>query len=613
MKTARKILAVIIAILMLTAVAPVSAFAQDGSSEVFFTYEVNNGEATITGCNRDVENPYLSSDNTFQIPNYIDNYPVTAIGEDAFMYMEFSTYCRVIIPNSVKRIEARAFYSCRGATSIHITDGVTWIGDSAFADSDFIRYDFGFTAGENQLYTGSDIFGSDYFTRYFCCLNNYSAWSYYYHPGVDSEIPLSDLVFSDLYNYSIMYDYQVIIGTGNEEISLLRSYDFSTNEIPETIDGLPVTALGVPYVGMYQFYGNAGIKDTSLSTELIIPKSIKYILGYAFPDSITYYLKDISFRGSEEEWKAIQVDSGSNGGLSKLGIHYNYDGHAHKFTSVTDPSTCIENGASYKLCSVCNEKYEYTALPKSAHSYGGWTVTVQPTTQTEGTKERTCTVCNKKETASVPKLDAEALKPTVNENAPLLIDSDKSLIYGFDITKGVDDSAAKTLGLKDGTHLAYSNADKPRTGDKIEIRTDGSDEVIASYTVVVFGDINGDGDYNGADATVADMIANGMLTPDAAALAAADCNHDGVVDQKDVELLNYAGVLLSKVDQTKTAEELQTDSAYIEYINLISQDPEKSGGEINPEEDKPQKEDNAFVRFFKMIWSFIKSLFGIKK
>ena len=405
MKTARKILAVIIAILMLTAIAPVSAFAQNGGSEVFFTYEVNNGEATITGCNRDVENPYLSSDNIFQIPNYIDNYPVTAIGEDAFMYMEFSTYCRVIIPNSVKRIEARAFYSCKGATSIHITDGVTWIGDSAFADSDFIRYDFGFTAGENQLYTGSDIFGSDYFTRYFCCLNNYSTWSYYYHPGVNSEIPLSDLIFSDLDNNSIMYDYQVIIGTGNEEISLLRSYDFSTNEIPETIDGLPVTALGVPYVGMYQFYGNAGIKDTSLSTELIIPKSIKYILGYAFPDSITYYLKDISFRGSEEEWKAIQVDSGSNGGLSKLGIHYNYDGHAHKFTSVTDPSTCVENGASYKLCSVCNEKYEYTALPKSAHSYGGWTVTVQPTTQTEGTKERTCTVCNKKETASVPKIE----------------------------------------------------------------------------------------------------------------------------------------------------------------------------------------------------------------
>lgn len=614
MKEARKILAVLIAILMLTAVAPSSVFAQDGSSEVFFTYEVNNGEATITGCNRDIDNPYLS-DNIFQIPDYIDSYPVTAIGEDAFMYMEFSTYCRVIIPKSVKRIEARAFYSCRGATNIHITDGVTWIGDSAFADSDFIRYDFGFTAGENQLYTGSDIFGSDYFARYFCCLNNYSAWSNYYHPGTDSEIPLSDLVFSDLYNYSIIYDYQVIIGTGNEEISLLRSYDFSTNEIPETIDGLPVVALGIPYVGMYQFYGNVGIKDTSLSTELVIPKSIKYIYNSAFPDGLMSPFKDISYRGTEEEWNAIEKDLDGNGGLSKIRVHYNYDGHAHKFTSASDPSTCIENGASYKLCSVCNEKYEYTALPKSAHTYGEWTVTVQPTTQTEGKKERTCSVCNKTQTMSIAKLDAEALKPTVNENAPLLIDSEKAQIYGFDLTKGVDESVAQTLGLKEGTHLAYSNADKPRTGDKIEIRTDGSDEVIASYTVVVFGDTNGDGSYDGTDATVVNMIANGMLTPDAAVLAAADCNHDGVVDQTDVDILNYAGVLLSKVDQTKTQEELQTDSVYIEYINLISQDPDKQGGEIKPIEDpdeKPVKEDNIIVKFFKIIWNFIKSLFGIK-
>ena len=1005
MKTARKILSVIIAILMLTVVAPSSVLAQDGGSEAFFTYEVNNGEATITGYNMGVENPYLS-DNIFQIPDYIDSYTVTAIGENAFMYMELSPYCRVIIPNSVKRIEARAFYGCKGATNIHITDGVIWIGDSAFADSEFIRYDFGFTAGENQLYTGSDIFGSERFSRYFCCLNNYSAWSNYYHPGADSEIPLSELVFSDLYNYSIIYDYQVIIGTGNEEISLLRSYDFSTNEIPETIDGLPVVALGIPYVGMYQFYGNVGIKDTSLSTELIIPKSIKYIYNSVFPDGLMSPFKDISYRGPEEEWNAIEKDLEGNGGLSKIRVHYNYDGHAHKFTSASDPSTCIEGGASYKLCSVCNEKYEYTALPKSAHTYGDWTVTVQPTTQTEGKKERTCTVCQNKETANVPKiektyeyksgdiiefgsypqtkvedesilaelnalkldwktknyytdndssalaqsmsyadidlngdgkydyrairinndlsfcyqensyygtiqekngynrneiyyfkyeplqwrvldadegylmcnntidslpfqsvvyekdgesfnskdytsyandwetssirkwlnndfyndafsdaekeiiktskltnknndglpsgpdldnskydgsdtedkiylpsasdvnnymgnysankrlkgtdysqsqgchtsrdeinpdmnyygysswmlrtailsnyisivtidgavdesiithswkcgtvpalkidglknhefkfhthvyksflfspyditsacyydecvwcgekefnynhtygdwtvtvqpttqtegkkertcsvcnktqtmsiakLDAEALKPTVNENAPLLIDSEKAQIYGFDLTKGIDETVAQTFGLKEGTHLAYSNADKPRTGDKIEIRTDGSDEVIASYTVVVFGDADGDGSYDGRDATIVSMIANGMLTPDAAVLAAADCNHDGVVDQLDVDILNYAGVLLSKVDQTKTQEELQTDSVYVEYINLISQDPDKPGGEIKPDEepnDKPVKEDNIIVKFFKIVWNFIKSLFGIK-
>ena len=100
-----------------------------------------------------------------------------------------------------------------------------------------------------------------------------------------------------------------------------------------------------------------------------------------------------------------------------------------------------------------------------------------------------------------------------------------------------------------------------------------------------------------------------------AAYMAADCNHDGVVDEFDVALLNQAGVLLANVDQTKTQEELQTDSVYVEYINLISQDPDNQGGEIKPDEkpdDKPVKEDNIIVKFFKIVWNFIKSLFGIK-
>ena len=81
-----------------------------------------------------------------------------------------------------------------------------------------------------------------------------------------------------------------------------------------------------------------------------------------------------------------------------------------------------------------------------------------------------------------------------------------------------------------------------------------NDEVIDAYTVVLFGDVNGDGWYDGQDAVLVNMIANGMLTREQVGEAvwmAADCNHDGVIDQGDVDLLNRAGLLLSKVDQTK--------------------------------------------------------------
>ena len=66
------------------------------------------------------------------IPSVYNGKPVTAIGVDAFAlegYLE-----KVILPDSLKTIEARAFCSCSSLTSIDIPAGVTSIGDWAFRD-----------------------------------------------------------------------------------------------------------------------------------------------------------------------------------------------------------------------------------------------------------------------------------------------------------------------------------------------------------------------------------------------------------------------------------------------------------------------------------------------
>jgi len=67
------------------------------------------------------------------IPTTIAGYTVTSIGEYAFTeYGDSIT--RVVIPNTVTRIEQGAFAGCTALTSIVIPDSVTWIGDYAFAD-----------------------------------------------------------------------------------------------------------------------------------------------------------------------------------------------------------------------------------------------------------------------------------------------------------------------------------------------------------------------------------------------------------------------------------------------------------------------------------------------
>ena len=156
------------------------------------------------------------------------------------------------------------------------------------------------------------------------------------------------------------------------------------------------------------------------------------------------------------------------------------------------------------------------------------------------------------------------------------------------------------------------------TGSIVDvIDTANENAVIESYSILLYGDINGDGWCDGMDAVIVSCIVNGMLTESGIgelAYTAADCNHDGVIDEADVDLLNQAGALLAGVDQTKSAEELlETSSAYVEYLGLIDQTPDAEveddtdAPEANPEDTTP--EQNVKVDIFEMIISFIKSIF----
>ena len=146
------------------------------------------------------------------------------------------------------------------------------------------------------------------------------------------------------------------------------------------------------------------------------------------------------------------------------------------------------------------------------------------------------------------------------------------MIYGIN---GNQNYLKSKLNLEQGFSIDFGIPDgKIKTGDILSIKdTDGF--VLKTYQTVLFGDVNGDGWYDGTDAITVSMIANGMLSREQVGEAvwmAADCNHDGVINQADVDLLNQAGVLLANVDQTKSPEELlETSAEYNEYLNLIDQ------------------------------------------
>ena len=145
-----------------------------------------------------------------------------------------------------------------------------------------------------------------------------------------------------------------------------------------------------------------------------------------------------------------------------------------------------------------------------------------------------------------------------------------------------------------------------KTGDTIKIVDDKTGNTLKTYTVVVFGDVNGDGIYDGQDATVVSMIIGGMIRPDAATRLAADCNHDGVINSSDLTLLEEAGILLSQVDQL---ENIQTSSVFAAYSEIISQDVPAE--EPKTDETTEEKPTSLVRKFYENLVSFFRYLFKV--
>lgn len=138
---------ILMVVLLLTAIP---AMAADTRTSGLFTYEIKgNGTITITDFD------WNRNDGDIYIPNMIDGYTITAIGDSAFSVEKYNAKAPkviVVLPNSITTIGEKAFMNASVST-ISIPANTKVIGKGAFANCPITQFS---VAPDNAVFATID-------------------------------------------------------------------------------------------------------------------------------------------------------------------------------------------------------------------------------------------------------------------------------------------------------------------------------------------------------------------------------------------------------------------------------------------------------------------------
>lgn len=146
-------------------------------------------------------------------------------------------------------------------------------------------------------------------------------------------------------------------------------------------------------------------------------------------------------------------------------------------------------------------------------------------------------------------------KLIIPEGSSAIINQDNNLLYGLAANLTKADFESNFIVVSGNGRLEYSPANgNLGTGKQVKLIDSGTNNVLGLYTIIIFGDLNGDSNIDSTDAGIItdheNYILNWDSTADASLYKAGDLNGDGNIDSIDAGILVDAENYLLDINQS---------------------------------------------------------------